>query len=191
MVTSAAAYLALLGGVALERLAELRISRRNAAIALAQGGREYGVAAFPVMAAVHTLFLVACGAEVLFLDRPFDPRVGVPALTLALGAQALRWWCIATLGPRWNVRIIVIPGLAPVTTGPYHWLRHPNYVAVIIEIATLPLVHDAWITALVFSALNAALLAARIHREEAALGDAYAATFADTPRLVPRLRSGT
>lgn len=189
-MTSVAAYLALLGGVALERLAELRISRRNSAIALTEGGREYGAAAFRAMAVVHTLFLLACGAEVLFLHRAFDARVGVPALALALAAQVLRWWCIATLGPRWNVRVIVVPGLAPVTTGPYRWLRHPNYLAVIVEIAALPLVHGAWLTALAFSALNAGLLAARIRSEETALGDAYAATFADTPRLVPRPRSG-
>lgn len=189
-MTSAAAYVALLGCVALERLAELRISRRNGAIAAALGGREYGAADFTLMAVVHTLFLLACGAEVLVLHRAFDARVGVPALALTLGAQALRFWSIATLGPRWNVRIIVIPGLEPVTTGPYRWLRHPNYLAVIVEIAALPLVHGAWLTALAFSALNAGILAARIRSEEAALGDAYAARFADTPRLVPRLRSG-
>ncbi|MHB0963222.1 MAG: isoprenylcysteine carboxyl methyltransferase family protein [Gemmatimonadaceae bacterium] len=189
-MTSAAAYLGLLVCVAFERFAELRISRRNRASAIAQGGREYGAAAFRVMAAVHTIFLVACGAEVLILHRTFDSRVGVPALALAFGAQTLRWWAIAALGPRWNVRVIVVPGLAPVTTGPYRWLRHPNYLAVIVEIAALPLVHGAWLTAVVFSALNAGLLAARIRTEEAAMGDAYAVTFADTPRLVPHLRSG-
>ena len=188
-MTSAAAYVALLGGVALERLAELHISRRNGSRTLAQGGREYGASAFGVMAVVHTSFLLACGAEVLFLHRAFDARVGVPALALVLGAQALRWWTIVALGPRWNVRIIVVPGLAPVTTGPYRWLRHPNYLAVIVEIAALPLVHGAWLTALVFTVLNAGLLAARIRTEEAALGNVYAATFAETPRLVPRPRS--
>ncbi|MHB1096561.1 MAG: isoprenylcysteine carboxyl methyltransferase family protein [Gemmatimonadaceae bacterium] len=189
MVTSTAAYFALLGGVALERLAELHISRRNGTLALAQGGREHGAASFRVMAIVHTLFLVACGAEVLLLHRTVDARIGLPALALTLGAQALRWWCIATLGPRWNVRVIVVPALTPVTAGPYRWLRHPNYLAVIVEIAALPLVHGAWLTALVFTALNAALLAARIRTEEAALGGAYAAVFAQTPRLVPRPRS--
>ena len=185
-MTSAPAYLALLACVALERIAELRISRRNRAIALEQGGREYGASAFRLMAVVHTLFLVACGAEVLLLHRAFDARLGVPALALALGAQGLRWWAIATLGPRWNVRVMVIPGLAPVSTGPYRWLRHPNYLAVIAEMAALPLVHGAWLTALVFSALNAGILAGRIRTEEAALGEAYAETFARTPRFVPR-----
>lgn len=190
-MTSAAAYCALLGCVVLERLAELRISRRNRVIALQQGGREYGAAAFRVMAVVHTLFLVSCAAEVLLLHRVFDARIGVPALATLCGTQALRWWAIATLGPRWNVRVIVVRGLAPVTAGPYRWLRHPNYLAVIVEIAALPLVHDAWLTAFVFSALNAGILAGRIRTEEAALGDAYAATFADTPRLVPRPRGRT
>jgi methyltransferase len=88
---------------------------------------------------------------------------------LVLGSQALRWWCIATLGRRWNTRVIVVPGLAPERAGPYLWLRHPNYVAVVVEGAALPLVHAAWITAVAFTALNAALLAVRIRVEEAAL----------------------
>lgn len=90
-------------------------------------------------------------------------------LVLVLASQALRWWCIATLGRRWNTRIVVVPGLPRITTGPYRWLRHPNYVAVVVEGFALPLVGLAWVTALVFTVLNAALLRVRIREEDAAL----------------------
>lgn len=92
-------------------------------------------------------------------------------LVLVVAAQGLRWWCITALGPQWNTQVIVVPGLSPVTRGPYRlrWLRHPNYVAVAVEGAALPLVHGAWITALVFTVLNAALMVVRIRCEEAAL----------------------
>ena len=90
-------------------------------------------------------------------------------LALVLASQALRWWCIATLGRQWNTRVIVVPGLPRVTGGPYRFLSHPNYVAVVVEGFALPLVHSAWITALVFTVLNAVLLTVRIRVENAAL----------------------
>ena len=90
-------------------------------------------------------------------------------LALVLLSQGLRWWCIATLGPRWNTRVIVVPGLPRVEAGPYRFLSHPNYVAVVVEGIALPMVHAAWITALVFTVLNAALLTVRIGVENAAL----------------------
>ena len=95
-------------------------------------------------------------------------------LAVVLAAQALRWWCIATLGRRWNTRVIVVPGLPLVRRGPYRWLSHPNYVAVVVEGFALPLVHTAWITALVFTVLNAALLTVRIRVENRALAAAAA-----------------
>lgn len=188
MVSSTLLYLAFLGAVSLERLAELAISRRNARRAFARGGVEVGQGHFRVMALMHSAFLAACALEVLLLGRPFPGLLGVAALALALLAQALRYWVIATLGEQWNVRIIVVPGAAPVAGGPYRYLRHPNYAAVIVEMAALPLVHGAWLTALVFSALNAAVLWVRIRAEEEALGPAYAAEMGDRPRLVPGRR---
>jgi len=86
-----------------------------------------------------------------------------------VAAQALRWWCIVTLGPRWNTRVIVVPGLAPVVAGPYRVLRHPNYLAVAVEGAALPLVHGCWITAVSFTVANALLLRVRIRVENEAL----------------------
>ena len=131
---------------------------------------RYGAAHFPAMIALHTAFLIACPLEVLVFDRPFLPWLGWPALTAVLGAQALRYWCIASLGDRWNVRILVVPNPPLSSAGPYRWLRHPNYLAVVVEILALPLVHTAWLTAGVFSIANAAMLRVRIQSEDAALG---------------------
>lgn len=181
-----AAYLAFLAILALERVVELAISRRNAARALAAGGREFGRRHYRIMAAFHTAFLVACAAEVVLLKRPFPGALGFAAFCGALLAQALRYWAIATLGDRWNVRVIVWPDSAPVTDGPYRWIRHPNYVAVIAELALVPLIHGAYWTALAFSAGNAALLWVRVRVEERALAESYAHAFAHRPRFIPR-----
>jgi methyltransferase len=171
-----AAYALLLAGTSVERLVELRVSARNARWAFARGGRESGRGHFPPMVALHTALILACAVEPLVAQRPFLTALAVPAAVLALAAQALRWWCIATLGPRWNTRIIVVPGLPLVRRGPYRLLPHPNYVAVVLEGIVLPLVATAWITALVFTVLNAVLLLAfRIPAEERALAEALRA----------------
>jgi methyltransferase len=121
------------------------------------------------MVVLHTAFLVGCLAEVILLDRPFLPALGWSMLAIVVAAQVLRWWCITTLGPRWNTRVVVIPGAPRVNGGPYRLFSHPNYVAVVAEGIALPLVHTAWITALVFTILNAALLTRRITTENSAL----------------------
>jgi methyltransferase len=159
----------LVAAVGVERLAELVVATRNARWAFAHGGVESGRGHYPVMAAMHAAFLVACVAEVAVADRPFLPWLGWPMLALVVASQALRWWCVATLGHQWNTRVIVVPGLPLVSAGPYRWLRHPNYVAVVVEVVALPLVHTAWVTALVFTLANAAVLAVRIPVEERAL----------------------
>ncbi len=188
MVSTQLAYYAFLALIAAERLFELRLSQRNAALAFARGGIELGREHFTFMRALHAGFLFACALEVALLGRAFDARLGLPMLALALSAQALRYWAIATLGPRWNVRVIVVPGVPVVTSGPYRWLRHPNYLAVVLEGAAIPLVHGAWLTALAFSALNAWLLRTRIRVEERALAEhcAQGARLGDRPRLVPQ-----
>jgi methyltransferase len=169
MTTTQTLYLSLVVAVALERLIELAITRRNLAWARQHRAREHGRDHYAWMVATHASFLVACPAEVIALDRPFLPLLGVPMLVLLAGAMALRYWAIATLGRRWTTRVLVVPGLPVVTGGPYRWLRHPNYLAVMIEVAALPLVHSAWLTAVVWSAANALVLRARIRSEEAAL----------------------
>jgi methyltransferase len=185
MVSSRALYLGLLGLVAVERLVEVAVSRRNARRAFARGGRETGQRHFAAMVAAHTAFLPACAAEVVLARRRFPGALGWAALGGALAAQGLRYWVVGTLGERWNVRIIVVPGEPPVTGGPYRFVRHPNYVAVALEAACLPLVHGAWVTALAFSAVNAAILAVRVRAEEEALGEPWAQAFTALPRFVP------
>lgn len=155
--------------VAGERLAELVTSRRHARWARTRGGIEHGRGHYPAMVALHTGLLAGMVAEVAYAGRPFVPAVGWPALAVTGGAQALRWWCVRALGPRWNTRVIVVPGLPLETAGPYRLLRHPNYAVVAVEGVALPLVHSAWVTALVFTAANAALLAVRLRVENAAL----------------------
>jgi len=155
--------------VGLERLAELIVSNRNARWSLARGGVERGRGHYRPMVLLHTSLLVGAVAEAWLLDRGFHPLLGYPALLLVLASQALRWWCITTLGRQWNTRVIVVPGMPAVRRGPYRWLPHPNYVAVVVEGAALPLVHTAWVTALVFTVLNAALLRVRIRVEDDAL----------------------
>lgn len=162
-------YTALLGAVALERLAELVVSRRNAAWSFARGGVEHGAGHYPVMVVLHSAFLVGCLAEPWLLGRPFLPALGWPMLGVALGCQGLRWWVITTLGPRWNTRVIVVPDLPRVTGGPFRWFNHPNYLAVVLEGLALPLIHTAWLTAAVFTVCNAALLAVRVRVEDRAL----------------------
>jgi methyltransferase len=185
MVTSVQLYLGLLLAVALERGVELFLSARNARLARARGGVESGRGHYPVMAVFHGLFLVCCALEVVLLRRPFPGALGWVAFGVVLAAQALRYWAIATLGWRWNTRIVVVPGAAPVTAGPYRWVRHPNYLAVIAEMVALPLVHGAWLTALLFSLGNAWLLRIRIRAEELALGEPWRHAFAGRPRFVP------
>ncbi|PPS90596.1 isoprenylcysteine carboxyl methyltransferase family protein [Streptomyces sp. MH60] len=165
-------YALLVLAVAGERVAELVVARRNAAWTLARSGVEHGRGHYPVMVALHTGLLLCCLLEPLLADRPFVPALGWPMLALALLAQALRWWCIATLGPFWNTRVIVVPGARLVGAGPYRFLRHPNYVAVVVEVAALPLVHSAWLTAAVFSLANALLLTVRLRCENTALTQA-------------------
>jgi methyltransferase len=157
------------------RFVELGVAKRNRAWAMERGGVESGAEHYPVMVTLHTALFAGCLLEVPLADRPFLPWLGWPMLALLAGAHALRWWCIRTLGPQWNTRVIRVPGAALVSGGPYRWLRHPNYVAVVVEGFALPLVHTAWITALAFTVLNALLLRVRLRVENEALETAPAA----------------
>ena len=180
-------YLVFLLLVALERLFEVAVSRRHVARAMERGGKEFGAERFVVLKVLHAGLLVSSAAEVILLRRPFIPLLGYPMLGLVVAAMALRYWAVLALGPYWNVRVVVVPGATPVTHGPYRYLRHPNYVAVITEGLAIPLLHTAWVTAIWFTVLNAFALRDRIRCEEQALAEhcAYLEHLGDRPRFIP------
>ncbi|MFJ7043667.1 isoprenylcysteine carboxyl methyltransferase family protein [Streptomyces sp. NPDC101112] len=168
-MSSEVLFTVLVLAVGLERVAELVVSRRNAALSFARGGVEAGRGHYPFMVVLHTGLLVGALVEV-WLRRPDTVAVlAWTMLAVVAASQALRWWCINTLGRQWNTRVIVVPGAVRVADGPYRWIPHPNYVAVVAEGLALPLVHSAWVTAIAFTTLNGFLLATRIRTEDAAL----------------------
>ena len=154
---------AILGFVTLQRLIELRLAGRNSRRLLEEGAVEYGRGHYPFIVALHMIWLAA-----LWSWAPGQP-IDLALLFLFLVLQLGRVWVIATLGNRWTTRIIVKPGAPLIRTGPYRFLKHPNYLIVTLEIAVLPLVFGLWRIALVFSLLNAAILAVRIRAENRAL----------------------
>ena len=159
-MTAAALLLAL---VTAERLAELWLAHRNTAALLAKGAVEVAAGHYPLIVALHAVWLGALW--VLGAGAVVQP--GWLALFLLL--QAARVWVLATLGPRWTTRIIILSGAPLITTGPYRWLSHPNYVVVVAEIAVLPLCLGLPAVAVIFSLANAAVLTLRITAENAAL----------------------
>ena len=183
-MTAPWAYLALLGLVAGERGAELAVSSRNARRLLARGGVEVGRGLYRAMVAFHAAFLPALALGAVAHPTPPSPWAWL-AVAGAAAAQGLRWWSVRTLGDRWSTRVIVVSGEPPVTGGPYRFLRHPNYLAVVLEMACLPLAWGLWRLAVVFTAGNAVLLWFRIRDEERALGPAWERAFAGKGRLVP------
>lgn len=163
-------YYALILFVVLERLVELVVSKRNAAWSFDQGAKEFGRPHYVVMVVLHSALLIGCVVEPWALHRPFIPWLGWPMVAVVLACQGLRYWCITSLGKRWNTRVIVLPDAPLVMRGPYRFLHHPNYVAVVLEGIALPLVHTAWLTAVCFTLANAALLTVRLRVENSALG---------------------
>jgi methyltransferase len=154
--------------VGVQRMLELFYSRRNERRLRSHGAVERGAGHFLVIVAVHTLWLVSTLLEGLL--RGPDPPVWWPLpLAAFLLVQPLRYWAIFSLGVNWNVRVLVVPGGKLVRRGPYRYFPHPNYVVVAVEVLTFPLIFGAWITAIVFSLLNAALLYVRIQTENRAL----------------------
>jgi len=154
--------------VTAQRLGELWLARRNTTALLARGGVELGAEHYPLIVALHTCWLG--GLWLLAGDQPLD-RMWLVAFILL---QAARAWVILSLGARWTTRIIVVPGEAPITNGPYRFLRHPNYVVVALELAVVPLALGLPVYALVFFLANLAVLSIRIRAENAALDQATA-----------------
>jgi methyltransferase len=160
-----------IGLLAVQRLWELRLSRRNEEWLRAAGGKEHTHDYFTWMKLLHSSWFGAMLLEVWRLKRPFRPALAVFSFMLFLTGQSLRYAAIRRLGRRWSVRVITLPGLPPITRGIYRYLRHPNYLGVSLEIAAVPLLHGAYLTAIVYSALNGLILKYRIQVEEEALGE--------------------
>lgn len=182
------AFSALWACVVAQRLWELRISRRHERALRERGATEHASEQMPWMVSLHTTWLAASLLEVWLLSRPFVWELAVPALLVFGLGQGLRIAAMRTLGERWTVRVITPPrGEPPVSGGIYRYLRHPNYLGVGLEIAALPMVHGAYLSALVFSALNGILLRARVRAEERALSQTsdYADVFGGRPRFLP------
>lgn len=162
-------FLVLTGIVLSQRFIELYMAKRNTEWMKARGGVEFAHEHYPLIVFVHVLFFVGMVVEVFAFDRSLPPWWGIPFLIFA-GVQILRWWCIYSLGRFWNTRIIVLPHAPLVRRGPYRIMRHPNYVVVMLELFSFPLIFGATITALTVSLLNYAVLRfIRIPAEERAL----------------------
>lgn len=178
-------FVALLLGTGLMRLVEMAVSARR------MSERPGDVVAepwlFPLMALLHTGLVLAPILEVALLHRQVFWPGTFSALVALVLATGLRIWTLSTIGYAWNVRVVAPPRDGIATTGPYAWIRHPNYLVVILEIAALPMVHNAWISALALSALNAFVLTHRIRTEEAVLArnPDWVEAFGDRARLVP------
>jgi methyltransferase len=183
------AYLALLGLVGIGRLVELGISRRNQRQLEKRGVRKVAEPHFRWMVLLHGGVLIAAAVEVVVLHRPLIPALAIPMAVLFVLANLLRWWVIRTLAGHWNVQVMASSNVGVVTSGPYKWVRHPNYVAVVIELFSLPMIHTAWITALVGTIANLEVLRRRLAVEDGVLlaNPIYRASMGSKPRFLPRL----
>jgi methyltransferase len=183
------AYLVLLGVVGLGRLIELRISRRNQQKLEKQGVRKIAEPHFRWMVITHAGVLAGAATEVILLHRPLIPALAITMLVLFVLANALRWWVIRTLAGHWNVEVMASSRVGVVTAGPYRWVRHPNYVAVVVELFSIPMIHTALITALVGSLANLEILRRRVRVEDGMLmaDPEYRATMGAKPAFIPGL----
>lgn len=185
-------FVVLVLSVAAQRLWEVRKSAQHEARLRAAGAVEHAPEQMRWMRLVHAGWLLAAPLEVWLLDRPFLPALAIAASLVFFAGQLLRFAAMRALGERWTVRILTLPHAPPVTSGIFRHLRHPNYLGVILELAALPLLHGAWITAITFSVANGLLLWRRIRAEEAALDATgrYRAELGDRRRFVPHVGWG-
>lgn len=181
------AYLAVVAAVALLRFAELVISARHRRVLAAEGAKAVYEPHFKWMALLHAAILAGAALEVVLFHRPFLPGLALPALVLLVVSTWTRWWVIQTLGRHWNVGVMDSTGQGVVDTGPYRWVRHPNYTAVFVELLALPLIHTAWITALLGSLAHVFVLRARVAAEDRVLlaNPDYKARMSRKPRFLP------
>jgi methyltransferase len=189
MPLSVMLFLALLLAVAALRIFELRISKRHQQRMTSRGAAKVKDPYFRWMAMFHTLVLIGAAAEVVFLRRPLLPALAAPMVVLFLTANLVRWWVIRTLGEHWNVQVVDSTKLGFVASGPFRYVRHPNYAAVFVEMIALPLIHAAWITALAGAVAHIIVLSLRLSVEDPVLlsNPDYAATMGSKPRFLPGL----
>ena len=187
MAVSVAAFLCLLAAVAVLRLVELRISRRHQQQLAARGARRVADPQFRWMVLVHSAVLIGAALEVILLRRPMLPALAVVMLALFLAANAVRWWVIRTLGQHWNVQVMDSTSLGVIASGPFRFVRHPNYAAVFVELLALPLIHTAWITAVAGSLAHLWVLSKRLAAEDPVLlaNPNYRAAMGGKPRFLP------
>lgn len=189
MELSVRVYLGLLIVVALLRIYELQISRMHQRQMVAHGASKIADPRFRWMVLVHIGVLLGAALEVVFLHRPFYAVFAGVCFAVFVAANIVRWWVIRTLGEHWNVQVMNSTSMGVVTTGPFRYVRHPNYAAVFAEMLVLPLIHCAWITAIAGSAAHVVVLAQRLGTEERVLfSDArYREAMSGKPRFLPGL----
>jgi len=182
-------FLGLLLAVGLLRLVEMRISRQHQKEMATRGAAKVDEPKFRWMVLLHTAVLIGAALEVVFLKRPFLPWLAVPMFAIFVAANALRWWVIRSLGAHWNVQVVDSTRLGVVTSGPFRYVRHPNYAAVFSELLALPLIHTAWITAIAGAIAHIGVLAQRLSTEERVLlaNPDYRAAMSGKPRFLPGL----
>lgn len=173
----------------IQRLFELRISKKNELYLLSQGGEKHSDNLLGVVKVLQVCWMIAAIAEVWYFDRPFIFPLAAVALSVTLAGQVLRFLSMQALERRWTLPIITLPNTPVVNKGIYLYLRHPNWLGVILEITALPLIHGAYLTALIFSLANALLMNRRIQFEEAALTQKsnYSSVFANRTRFIPKI----
>ena len=182
-------FLGLLLAVGALRLIEMRVSKRHQREMAARGAARVDEPKFRWMVLLHAAVLIGAAVEVVVLERPFLPWLAAPMFVIFLAANALRWWVIRSLGAHWNVQVVDSTRLGVVTSGPFRYVRHPNYAAVFSELLALPLIHTAWITAIVGAIAHVGVLAQRLSTEERVLfaNPDYRAAMSGKPRFLPGL----
>ena len=189
MALSVRAFLALLAAVGLLRGVELAISREHQRALATRGVPKAPDPYFRWMVILHAGILGGAALEVWLLRRPLIPLLAIVMAVLFALANVLRWWVIRTLGAHWNVQVMDSTRLGVIVSGPFRFVRHPNYAAVFAEMLALPLIHTAWITALAGSIAHVVVLAQRLSTEERVLfaDPGYRSAMANKPRFLPGL----
>lgn len=182
-------FVGIIFAVILQRLIELRISKNNEAYILSQGGKKHSDNLLGAVKILQVSWWIAAIAEVWYFDRPFIFPLAAVALSATLAGQVLRYLSMQALGQRWTLPIMTLPDTPVVNKGVYLYLRHPNWLGVILEIAALPLIHGAYLTAIIFSLANAFLMSQRVQTEEKALAENsnFTLVFAHRPRFIPKI----